>query len=502
MKPSRYNFVFPYQFNKDYSVVYNSFNDTVGIVTVREAEYIRTCDISLGIHNTKIEDFKKKGFVIDENTSELSRLKVEYLKQKFDPTVLSVVIVPTYQCNLDCENCYEKLSYSVVDNTIMSERMQDNIFRWIEKNLDGVKTLEISWHGGEPLVAFDAVKRLGGKLKRLADDRQIEYQSKMSTNGYLLTEAIAKELQEIGVTHYKMSLDGCRERNDARRRSKEGAPTYDVILDHIEKSAAYLEEVDLRINVDKEDLKDAYEIMKVIEEKGLSGKVVPRLGKPMQFADQPNDLNFTKEEFSCEAVLYSLQQGIGPKNFSREDCFCIVNRLNGFIVDGHGMLFKCVADSGDGENVGKLKEDGTVELNKSFYAYGIYNPTETEPCESCPYLPICIGECAFERKETFPCTFGSLEEKCWGQFLNAYVVKRLLNRLKTTGFSINGDSGINIDQLIMGKYDEKATKFIHNAASTYLLGDLAALAEKNDIHMSSEDMELLLQLIQPTELVL
>lgn len=70
MKPSRYNFIYPYQFNKDYSVVYNTFKDSVGIVTAREAEFIRTCDRSLGIHNQKVEDFKKKGFVLDQNISE------------------------------------------------------------------------------------------------------------------------------------------------------------------------------------------------------------------------------------------------------------------------------------------------------------------------------------------------------------------------------------------------------------------------------------------------
>ena len=84
MKPSRYNFVYPYQFNRDYSVVYNSFMDTVGIVTMREAEFIRSCDRGLGIHYTKITDFEKKGFIVDDNVSERSKLKAEYLRAKFD----------------------------------------------------------------------------------------------------------------------------------------------------------------------------------------------------------------------------------------------------------------------------------------------------------------------------------------------------------------------------------------------------------------------------------
>jgi hypothetical protein len=93
MKPSRYNFIYPYQFNRDYSVVYNAFKNTVGILTARETEFIRTCDRGLWIHYTKIDEFTDKGFVVDANGNELSVLKVEYLKAKFDPRQLSVVIV-------------------------------------------------------------------------------------------------------------------------------------------------------------------------------------------------------------------------------------------------------------------------------------------------------------------------------------------------------------------------------------------------------------------------
>ena len=502
MKPSRYNFVFPYQFNRDYSVVYNAFRDSVGIVTAREAEFIKTCDRSLGIHYTKVDDFAGKGFIVDENTNELSVLKVEYLKAKFNTKLLSVVIVPTYHCNLDCAYCYEKLSYSAVDNTIMNEQVQDSICKWIERNLHGVEKLEVFWHGGEPLVALDVVRRLGGRLKKLAEDSKIVFVTRMSTNGYLFTGPVAKELKELGITQYKMSLSGCRENHDLRKHHKDGSATYDTILGNIEKSIDYVDTIDLRINVDKEDLRDAYDLMKILEEKGLCGKVVPRLGKPRKFADAVNDKTFTKEEYSCEAVRFSLLQGIGPRDFSKKDCFCLVNQLNSVIIDGHGTLFKCVSDTGDGQSCGKLKEDGTLIYNKNFYAHGVYNPIELEQCEKCPYLPLCIGECAYDRKEGNPCTFGSLTDECWSQFINAYVVKRLLNRLKVSGFSSGGDNSINVDDLIMGKYGGKLNQFIRNAESTDTLEDLSSLAEKYHISLNEEDEELLLQLIRPTDLAL
>jgi uncharacterized protein len=384
----------------------------------------------------------------------------------------------------------------------MNEQIQDRVYQWIEKNLYGVEKLEIFWHGGEPLVAIDAVKRLGGKLAQLAEERNIVFVSKMSTNGYLLTEDIARDLAQIGIRDYKMSMEGCRQNHDQRKRHKDGSATYDTILGNIEKAARYIDTIDLRVTVDKEDLQDAYELMRILDEKGLSGKVIPRLGKPQEFALDINEERFTREEYSCEAVHYSLLQGIGPREFSRKDCFCLVNQLNGVIVDGHGTLFKCVSDTGDGQSCGKLKEDGTLEFNKNFYAHGAANPLENEQCEKCPYLPICIGECSFDRKEGNPCTFASLKDECWAQFINAYVVKRLLNRLKTKGFSSEGAGRIDLDDLIMGKYNGKLSKFIDNAQSTYQLEDLTALAKTYQIDLNEEDEELLLQLIQPTELSL
>lgn len=500
MKPSRYNFVYPYQFNRDYSVVYNSLMDTVGIVTMREAEFIRSCDRGLGIHYTKITDFEKKGFIVDDNVSELSKLKAEYLRAKFDSKLLSVVIVPTYQCNLNCTYCYEKLTYGAEDNTVMSEQVQDRICRWAEKNLDGVETFEVFWHGGEPLIALDTVKRLSGMLKRLAENRGIRYTAQMSTNGYLFTESVAAELKELGITKYKMSMDGCGANHDSRKRHKDGTATYEIILGNIEKSIGLIDEIDLRINVNKEDIGDAYEIMQILKEKGLSGKVIPRLGKPMKYAEEVNDLTFTKEEFACEAVRYSLIQGVGPKDFMKKDCFCLMHLANSIIIDGHGTLFKCVCDTGDGQNCGKLNSDGSMDQNKNFYASSIYNPFDSEDCAKCPYLPVCFGECSFDRRENRPCLFGSLTDDCWAKCINAYVVKRLLNRLNTSGFTSAGGQSFSMDDLIMGQYEEKAAKFISNAASTYLLGDLRALAEKNSLSLSDEDAKLLLQLIQPTEL--
>lgn len=430
MKPSNYNFIYPYQFNRDYSVVYNTYLDTVAIVTAREAEFIQTCNSGLGIHDKKTAMFREKGFVVDRNFDELSVVKVSYMEYKFDKKMLTVVIVPTYQCNLSCEYCYEKLSYGAVDNTIMTKQAQDNIFDAIEARLDGVEKLAVFWHGGEPLVALNVVERLGGKLQQLAAKRGMAFTSRMSTNGYLFTPDVAMKLQELGITHYKMSIDGKKGSHDCKKKHRDGGDTYDVILDNITKSVEFVEEIDLRININKKELKDAYDILEMIENSDLKDKVIPRLGRPQNFATEANEETFTEEEYMYEAVRYSLVQGIGPSAFTRKDCFCIINKLNAMIVDNNGKIFKCVADSGDGQAYGRIEAGGIMNLNQHFYKQALEDPTTLEKCEHCKFLPICVGECGQDRKMGNSCTYASIREEDWAKLINAYVVKRLLHKVR------------------------------------------------------------------------
>lgn len=70
MKPSRYNHIYPYQFNKDYFIVFNKWKDTIGIVSAREAEFIQSCQQNASIHYTRIEEFTRKGFILESNVDE------------------------------------------------------------------------------------------------------------------------------------------------------------------------------------------------------------------------------------------------------------------------------------------------------------------------------------------------------------------------------------------------------------------------------------------------
>lgn len=125
MKPSRFNLIYPYQFNKDYFIVFNTWKDTIGIVSAREAEFIRSCQQNAGIHYTRIEEFTRKGFVLESNVEEPEE----------------TVIVPTeaYSLNLVINRLKPEQQVSLTGenilhiNDLLTKKLGDKLDDFLEK---------------------------------------------------------------------------------------------------------------------------------------------------------------------------------------------------------------------------------------------------------------------------------------------------------------------------------------------------------------------------------
>src|ERR1044071_7965793 len=61
---------------------------------------------------------------------------------------LQLILLPTEQCNFRCMYCYEDFS-----GGRMSPGVSEGVKRLIDRRLDGLRSLTVSWFGGEPLLA-------------------------------------------------------------------------------------------------------------------------------------------------------------------------------------------------------------------------------------------------------------------------------------------------------------------------------------------------------------
>ena len=131
-----------------------------------------------------------------------------------------LVISPGKACNLRCRGCYansgahrERLDWTTFERTV--REAHDT---W------GTRVFVIS--GGEPLAWRDGGRSFLDLAERFPDCFFVMY-----TNGTLIDDAVAKRLGRLGNVSPALSIEGMKERTDARR----GEGVFDKVLAAMER---------------------------------------------------------------------------------------------------------------------------------------------------------------------------------------------------------------------------------------------------------------------------
>ena len=157
------------------------------------------------------------------------RLNRELVARGLAKEILQLIVLPTEQCDFRCTYCYEAFEIGK-----MNKRIQEAVCRLIERRND-LRYLYLSWFGGEPLVAFDVVKKIGGFAHEHCERNAIEYSANMTTNGYLLDRERAIALLDQKVEGFQISFDGDRDAHDRTRIRANGRGSFDRILKNLEE---------------------------------------------------------------------------------------------------------------------------------------------------------------------------------------------------------------------------------------------------------------------------
>jgi len=128
----------------------------------------------------------------------------------------------------------------------MSPEVQDDVVALAGRMLDasGAKDVDVSWFGGEPLLAPDVIEPLSARLMALAEERGGEYSASIITNGYLLTQDIVDMLAAAKVRSAQVTIDGMGAAHDATRRLAGGGPTFERITSNLRRL-----KIPFRVNV-------------------------------------------------------------------------------------------------------------------------------------------------------------------------------------------------------------------------------------------------------------
>ncbi|MFC6085106.1 radical SAM protein [Sphaerisporangium aureirubrum] len=147
----------------------------------------------------------------------------------------SLTVLTSTNCNLGCAYCFQnveqdtsganrppRIGYSRLTSGTITSVLEFAARRMAEGGMSG---LGVMLFGGEPLLNPRGCREL---LARAADYGLCW--ASMTSNGTLLTPALARQLSDLGLRDVQVTFDGDRDEHDAIRVRRTGGGTFDDIV--------------------------------------------------------------------------------------------------------------------------------------------------------------------------------------------------------------------------------------------------------------------------------
>lgn len=412
MITSKYNLVF--EVKEDRYVLCNLLTGAVDIADKSIIEILNKIARKESYEGDIMNYLLERGYIFEKEEDEkqlLNRIFYQWRKQvkAANPYFL---IVPTYYCNLGCTYCFQKKVVRKPD--LLNKKLLDKIF-------DAVNIFSQEFHGrphfalfgGEPLVwregQIDTVAMI------LENCRNRGYVIKdIVTNGVDL-EKYCDMLEKFDVYRVQVTVDGPPEIHDKRRIFPNGKGSFDSIVRGIDDALSRGIKVNIRVNVDNQNIDYLPKLADFIIEKG--------------FCENENfsaDLGLVYE-YGCVGYRYCLSEvqalerifelrrkfpqmkvlGLKPwsmvnvvlgvirekKALTPRFAYCGANTST-FCFDLYGNIFACIDGVGmDDFKVGRFYPKLIVDQNKlKTWRRTIF---DNPKCALCRYALACGGGCAF-----------------------------------------------------------------------------------------------------------
>lgn len=291
----------------------------------------------------------------------------EELGASFRNDSLHLILLPTEKCNFRCTYCYEDF---IVGR--MSASTIQGVKRLIDRRRDGLRYLNISWFGGEPLLASSVVDEISSHIMdTLVGQPHVQYASNMTTNGYLLDTLKVAHLCELGIRDYQISLDGPQPIHDRTRVRANGAGSFRQVWNNLLaiRDNATPVNVLLRVHLTPANLSSMPEFLAQIRDTFLRDARFSVLLKPVERLGGPNDGTMDiLSDVERPGILAELQSivlaGGEARGLQPAPEVCYAARPNSLVIRANGIVGKCTVVLTDPANaIGRLRPDGRISIN-------------------------------------------------------------------------------------------------------------------------------------------
>lgn len=396
MKQSKYNCILQ---DNTGMVIYNAATDQLVALTPQLANIFnegKAAPEKIKAQHAELYDhlLQKGIFVCDEadeadETETYIRKREEYERSSGEYTI---TINPTLACNMSCWYCYE----SHKNMPAMSADVKQSVLLLIDKLLadNKLKKLNLSFFGGEPLLYFDKVVVdivNHAKMQCKAFDAKLSIH--FTTNAYLLTDSVLKQLEGLDVS-FQITIDGGKQVHDSVRKTKGGEPTYARIVEHIHQTLSHGFPVGVRFNYTAKSIPSFIDVVKDFSH--LQQEQKQLVNFTFQRVWQDNEGDASQVEQQVEHIERAFEQaGLFVNNAKSYIVpYCYADGVNTAVVNYNGDLFKCTArDFAPKSKEGTLAADGTLRWNERLRKrMSIRHGSDT--CLQCRIYPICHGGCS------------------------------------------------------------------------------------------------------------
>ena len=345
----------------------------------------------------------ERSFLVREGTDEYARFQLAFGKTQYRSDLLDLTLLASEDCNFRCVYCYEKFARGT-----MSPWVRQGVKDYVTSRLPGLRALTIGWFGGEPLYGWAAIEDLAPFFWKVAQERSLDFNCHMTTNGYLLTPEIAEQLLAWRIQQFQITLDGPPTCHDHSRPARDGGQTFDVILANLRALARRPEEgfrVDLRVNFTPQNAPGIGELLDIIErELGQDPRFRMRF-RPVGKWGGDQDANLEVCGLGeGEQLMHEFERLANERGLTLADGFksmsyfgaqvCYAARPYHLIVGASGKLMKCTIalDQDERNVVGQITPEGRVEIDSAKLAPWVAPAFEKDTqCQQCAVLPICQG---------------------------------------------------------------------------------------------------------------
>lgn len=366
--------------------VYNTLHNNLSMV--KKEDYNFFIHLLDGIDDADTNDpnyleLLRHNIVCFDHVDEEHIAKKIYKDVINDKSQLSVIILPTEKCNFRCVYCYEDFK-----NGKMSLKTINNTVKFVNCELKDYQSLYVSWFGGEPLLEMNIIRRLSHEFMKECKKTKKCYIAGMTTNGYLLNVGIMKELINLHVLNYQITIDGNEKSHDETRPLANGNGTFEVIIKNLLNIKKYIKtstiQIMIRVNVTNTVTQvEVNELMELFKD---DKRFVFNVQKANDYSGKNKNLLKDINEYFDIFKCTKSQLNEIPKPSTT---ICYAAKSNSFTIRANGDLCKCTVHFNQNNHICNLNDSINWQYINNF-SFCNCNSDE-RICKQCIIYPLCMG---------------------------------------------------------------------------------------------------------------